>query len=120
MKAMDILNFCPINETDGAHVAEIKKSIMANGWNGAPILVHEGCGMLITGSHRLAAIKDIYDNEWDFDLDAIGDVAESVDDIIENYCAENDCTIDEIPFDSLSLVFSKTWVEQYADEIVEW
>lgn len=120
MKARDIVNYIPINETDSARVAEIKRSIMEDGWKGAPILVCEAHTMLITGSHRLAALKDIYDNEWDFDLDSLGDVAEPVDDIIDAWCEENDCTIADIPVDYLSAVFAGTWVEEYKDEIIEW
>lgn len=120
MKAAEILNYITINETDAQRVADIKSSIMANGWQGAPILVSVAHNRLITGSHRLAALKDIYDNEWDFDLDSLGDVAEDVDDILDAWCAENDASIDEIPVDNLSAVFAGTWVESYKDEIVEW
>lgn len=120
MTAMDIMSYCPTNETEAAHVEEIKRSIMANGWQGAPILVCESLGMLVTGSHRLAALRDIIDTELDFDLDSLGDVAEPVDDIVSAWCEENDCAIDNLPYDCLSQVFAGTWVEQYADEIVEW
>lgn len=120
MTAMDIINYNAINDTVAARVAEIKSSIMANGWQGAPILVCEAHNMLITGSHRLAALKDIYDNEWGFDLDSLGDVAESVDDIIDAWCEKNDCTVDDIPADNLSAIFTGTWVEEYKDEIAEW
>lgn len=120
MTALEIISYNPINETDHTHVAELKASIMENGWQGAPILVCEAHNMLITGSHRLAALKGIYDNEWDFDLDSLGDVAEPVDDILESWCEENDCTIDDIPVDCLSQVFAGTRVEGYKDEIIEW
>ena len=120
MKARDIISYNTINETDSARVNELKASIMEHGWQGAPILVSETHNRLITGSHRLAALKDIYDNEWDFDLDSLGDVAEPVDDLIEAWCEENDCTIDDIPVDYLSAVFAGTWVEKYKDEITEW
>lgn len=120
MTALEIINYNAINDTDQDRVAEIKRSIMENGWQGAPILVSEAHSRLITGSHRLTALKDIYDNEWDFDLDSLGDVAESVDDIIDAWCEENDCTISDIPLDSLSMVFEGTWVEEYKDDIVEW
>lgn len=120
MTALEIIGYNPINAIEAAHVDSIKKSILADGWNGAPILVCATHDMLITGSHRLAALKDIYDNEWDFDLDSLGDVAEPVDDILDAWCEENDCTIDDIPYDCLSQVFSGTWVEQYKDAIVEW
>lgn len=71
MKAMDIIWYNRINETDADRVDSIKKSIMRDGWKGAPILVCESLGLLITGSHRLQALKSIYANEWDFDLDSL-------------------------------------------------
>lgn len=120
MKATEIINYITINETNAQRVAEIKASIMANGWQGAPILVSAAHNCLITGSHRLAALKDIYDDELDFDLDSLGDVAEDVDDILDAWCAENDASIDEILLNNLSSVFAGTWVESYKDEIVEW
>lgn len=120
MTALEIIWYNPINETDAGHVDNIKKSIMRDGWQGAPILVCEAHGRLITGSHRLAALKSIYDNELDFDLDSLGDVAQSVDDILDTWCIDNDCTIDALPYDCLSQVFVGTWVEEYKDEIVEW
>ena len=47
-------------------------------------------------------------------------MAEPVDDIINAWCEENDCTIDEIAYDNLGQIFAGTWVEQYKDEIAEW
>lgn len=120
MKAMEIIRYAEINEVDAAHVAEIKASILTHGWTGAPILVCESLGQLVTGSHRLAALKDICDNNWDFDLDSLGEVAEPVDDIINAWCEGNDCTMDALPYDCLSQVFLGTWVEECKDEIVEW
>lgn len=118
MKAIEIMCYSEINDVMADRLEEIKTSIKENGWQGAPILVCESMGCLITGSHRLAALKAIADE--DFDLDGLGDVAEPVDDIINAWCEENDCTINDIPYDCLSQVFAGTWVEQYADEIIEW
>lgn len=120
MTAIEIMSYAEINSIEAARTLELKKSIMDNGWIGAPILVSTSRGMLITGSHRLAALKSICDSNWSFDLDALGDVAEDVDDIINAWCEENDCTIDDLPYDCLSLVFAGTWVEDYKDDIVEW
>lgn len=118
MKATDILYYSQINDTDINRVAEIVESIRNNGWVGAPILVFEAAGMLITGSHRLTALNTLYDEG--FDIDDLGDVAEPVDDIINAWCEENDTCIDDIRFDCLSDIFTGTWIEQYKDEIVEW
>lgn len=118
MKTAEILYYAEINNTDAEKVNEIIESIRNNGWQGAPILVMESSRMLITGSHRLAALK-VLDDEC-FDLDSLGDVAEPVDDIINSWCEDNDTCIDDIRYDCLSSVFSGTWVEQYKDEIAEW
>lgn len=120
MTANEIINYIPVNSTYADHVFEIKNSIMENGWQGCPILVSEAHNRLITGSHRLAALQDISNNEWDFDLDSLGDVAENVDDILDAWCEEHDCTIDDLPYDDLCAIFSGTWVEQYADDLKEW
>lgn len=118
MKATEILHFAEINKTASQRVEELVNSIRANGWQGAPILVVESMGRLITGSHRLAALNALYEDG--FDIDDLGGVAEPVDDIINAWCEENDACIDDIRLDSLSDVFAGTWVEQYKDEIEEW
>lgn len=118
MKAFEIMYYSKVNDTDPNRVHAIAESIRANGWQGAPILVMESFGMLITGSHRLAALEELEDDL--FDTNELGDVAEPVDDIINAWCEENSCSIDDIRFDSLSEIFANTWVEQYKDEIVEW
>lgn len=77
MQASEIMMFEAINPVDQTHVDEIAESIRENGWIGAPILVIASHGMLVTGSHRLAALRQI-DEAWDddewFDLDTLGDI----------------------------------------------
>lgn len=123
MQASEIMMFEAINPVDQTHVEEIAESIRENGWIGAPILVIASHGMLVTGSHRLAALRQI-DEAWDddewFDLDTLGDIAEPVDDIIEAWCAENSCTVYDIQYDRLGDIFAGTWVEKWKSEIVEW
>lgn len=106
-----------VNDVDAEKVEEIKKSIMENGWQRAPIL-YTNLG-LVTGSHRLAALKEIDDYEDDDDV-LFEDVAEDVTDIINDYCEKNDMTWDELDFSSLRKIFTGTWVEDYKDEIREW
>ncbi len=118
MKASKILDYVEINETDPSRVHSLAESIRANGWQGAPILVAESFGMLITGSHRQAALKEL-DDDFDFDVDELGDVAEPVDDLINAWCEENDTCIDDVRYDCLAEIFAGTWVEQYKDEL-EW
>ena len=118
MRAEEILYFAGINATEPVYVKEIADSIRKNGWIGCPILVMESFGILITGSHRLEALKLLADEG--FDLDSLGNVAEAVDDIVNAWCAENDTCFTDIRFDCLSDIFAGTWVEQYKDEIGEW
>lgn len=118
MKAYEVITLVRINATDPTHVAEIAKSIEKNGWQGCPILYSGSFGMLVTGSHRAAALELLEDN--DFDIDSLGEVAEDVDDIIDAWCEENDCSHDDIKYDYLREIFGGTWVEEYKDEIAEW
>ena len=113
----DIKNLELVNDVDENKVKEIKQSIMKNGWQGCPIL-YTDLG-LVTGSHRLAALKIIEETEEYNDvLDT--DIAEDVSDIINEYCEENGIYWDEIDFSSLRDIFAGTWVEEYKDELVEW
>jgi hypothetical protein len=116
----------PVNAVDPQKVEELKASMLADGWQGAPILYTE-LG-LITGSHRKAALDSI-DAAWDTLADSQKDVAANllnsdialdVTDIINAYCEENEITWDDIDFSSLGKIFEGTEVEQYKDEIAEW
>lgn len=104
-----------VNDVDENKVSEIKKSILKNGWKGAPIL-YTNMG-LVTGSHRLAALREIEETEDDDDV-LFEDVAEDVTDIVNDYCEKNDMTWDELDFSYLREIFAGTWVEEY--EIREW
>lgn len=103
-----------VNEVDQNKVEEIKESILKDGWKGAPIL-YTNLG-LVTGSHRLAALQKI---EEDDDV-LFEDIAEDVTDIINSYCEEHDTYWDELDFSNLREIFSGTWVEQYQNELNEW
>nr|DAE78021.1 MAG TPA: hypothetical protein [Caudoviricetes sp.] len=113
----DISSLPTVNEVDQNKVSEIKKSILENGWLGAPIL-YTNMG-LVTGSHRLAALQEIEESGEDDDV-LFKDVAEDVTDIINDYCSSHDTYWDELDFSSLRDIFSGTWVEEYADSIDEW
>ncbi len=106
-----------VNDVDAEKVEEIKKSIMENGWQGAPIL-YSNLG-LVTGSHRLAALQEIDDYEDDDDV-LFENIAEDVTDIINDYCESHDTYWDELDFGNLGAIFAGTWVEEYKDEIREW
>lgn len=113
----DISSLPTVNEVDQSKVEEIKKSILKNGWKGAPIL-YTNMG-LVTGSHRLAALQEIEETGEDDDV-LFEDVAEDVTDIINDYCSSHDTYWDELDFSSLRDIFSGTWIEEYADNIDEW
>ncbi len=119
MKFADIEYMSPINAVDADRVAEIAESIKANGWRGCPILVCND--QLLTGSHRLAALKMLADEEWE-DIDAI-EVAEDVTDIViehmDAFEAKNGWCPD-IDYARIGGLLDGSWVEQYADEIAEW
>lgn len=115
----EIKNYVTINETEEAHVMELAESIKNNGFVGCPILVSEMFGMLVTGCHRLAAIKYLNDNSEYGEYEDL-ECAENVDDILEAYCEREECTIDQIDFSNLGSIFEGTWVEDYKNEIVEW
>ena len=72
-----------VNDVDEKKVSEIKKSILKNGWQGAPIL-YTNLG-LVTGSHRLAALQEIEENGEDDDV-LFENIAEDVTDIVNDYC----------------------------------
>ena len=72
-----------VNDVDEKKVSEIKKSILENGWQGAPIL-YTNMG-LVTGSHRLAALREIEETEDDDDV-LFENIAEDVTDITNDYC----------------------------------
>ena len=130
MKYEDISHMAPINGADETKVLGLASSMLEDGWQGSPILVHEKQGMLITGSHRLAALRLIEQRYRDGELtdeqeqsaDRLfdTDLAEDVSDIVDDWCESHDCTIDDIPFDSLGDVFAGTEIEDYKDTIEEW
>lgn len=106
-----------VNDVDEKKVSEIKESILKNGWKGAPIL-YTNLG-LVTGSHRLAALREIEEDDDVLDDDVLFEnIAEDVTDIVNDYCEKNDMTWDELDFSYLREIFAGTWVEEY--EIREW
>ena len=125
MSFREIEYFAAINDVDQNKVDEIKESIKANGFIGCPILI---CGeSLITGSHRLTALKQLAEQEDNDEIDYIGvrdlivaaDVTDLVDEAMRKFEEENGYTID-IQFDNIGWMFEGTWVERYKSEIEEW
>lgn len=113
----DIKYFVPVNSTDADKVDDLVKDMLENGWRGAPILT--AGEELITGSHRLAALKKINDMWLEDELQECPvvlseEVAEDVSDILEEK------EIDTIDYADIGSIFAGTWVEQYKEGIVEW
>lgn len=119
MKLRDIIGFSLINDVSDEKVIRLAESIKENGFIGCPILV--AYDSLLTGSHRLAALKylviDLGMNDL---LDA--DVAEDVTEIVEEHILQRieDGYGSDIQYDSLRWYLSGSWVENYKDEIEEW
>ena len=103
----DIKKLELVNDVDENKVEKIKQSIIKNGWQGCPIL-YTDLG-LVTGSHRLEALKKIEKEEESIDI-LDENVAEDVSDIINEYCEENGIYWDEIDFSNLRDIFTGTWV----------
>jgi|WetSurMetagenome_2_1015567.scaffolds.fasta_scaffold01217_4 ParB-like chromosome segregation protein Spo0J len=80
-----------INEVDKRKVAEIKKSIEENGYIGTPIFYTE-C-MLLTGSHRIAALRELEDVEFT----AIDLTVE-----VNAWLEENEADYSEIQYDEIN------------------
>lgn len=91
----EISSLPTVNDVNHDKVEALKKSILSNGWKGAPIL-YTNMG-LVTGSHRLAALQEIEESGED-----------------------DDVYWDELDFGNLGEIFVGTWVEEYKDEIREW
>lgn len=119
MQYSDIKYYRPINDTDNNTVDILAKSIAENGWQGCPILTWGE--NLVTGSHRLEALKKL--ENAGFDVDGLGDVAEDVSDLIDKaltkFEAENGY-IPDIDYQDIGWIFKGTWVEDYKAEITEW
>lgn len=113
----EISSLPTVNDVNHDKVEALKKSILSNGWKGAPIL-YTNMG-LVTGSHRLAALQEIEETGEDDDV-LFEDIAEDVTDIINSYCEERDIYWDELDFGNLGEIFAGTWVKEYKDEIREW
>lgn len=126
MTYRDISRFAIINKTDSARVNELADSMIADGWKGCPILILDGA--LLTGSHRLAALKEVerryMADEMDEEPDVLNqEIAEDVSDIVnENIAAKEDELgyAPEIDYSDIGWLLSGSWVEAYKSEIAEW
>lgn len=115
-----------INAVDENKVNALVSSMLENGWQGCPILILND--QLLTGSHRIAALKKIeemYRNDEISDRPEVldQDIAEDVTDIVEENLAkleEENGYVDDIQYDNIGWLLKGSWVEEYKDEIAEW
>ena len=117
MRFREIEYFEPINEVVLDKVNEIAESIKANGFIGCPILVYGET--LMTGSHRLMALRKVAETQDISEMIVAEDVTEIVDEAIRNFEEENGYTPD-VRLDDIGWIFKGTWVEEYKNEIEEW
>lgn len=113
----EVLDIDAINNTYAKKVNELMESIKENGYVGAPIFVHTGINQLVTGSHRLAALKELA-NEDDSWYKAV--VAVDVSDLVDDALEREERTYPEIDYSDIGWIFEGTEIEQYKEEIEEW
>lgn len=113
----EILTVDMINSVDEEKVNELMENIKANGYIGAPIFVHAGINQLVTGSHRLEALKRLA--EENEDLYTI-EVAIDVSKLVDNALNREGRTYQEIDYSDIGWMFEGTELEQFASETEEW
>lgn len=123
----DIKDYGPINDVEEAKVESLVKAMLEEGWKGAPILYDEYG--LITGSHRLEALKriekmldvmDVNDPKFKTGSEILDkEIAIDVTEYVQKYCEAYEIGRDEIQYDSLGEIFQGTPIEQWKDEL-EW
>lgn len=116
-----------VNHIESQKLKHLIHSFLTNGWKGMPILYCATLNCLVTGSHRLAALRYLEDTYNDYSsekqetIDKLFESVETIDvsDIINSYCESNDCTFEQIDFSNLKDVFADTEIEKYKQEL-EW
>lgn len=107
-----------INEVEENKVNKIAESMKVNGYVGCPILVWND--QLLTGSHRLAAMKQLEDEGYDIsDWEVAEDVTDIVEENFSRFEEENGWQKD-VDFSDLGWLLKDSWVEEYKNEIEEW
>jgi len=100
-----------INPIDNKKVEKIKESLIKNGFDSKnPILIYDDLGdeKLITGSHRMKAIKELSEEGYDIDIPII-DVSNEVD----NFFEKNNSGWEDIDYSNLRHIFEGTPIEKY-------
>lgn len=122
----DIACYALINDVDTDKVNDLADSMIENGWVGCPILIYGE--ELLTGSHRLAALREVERRYLTGEIDEVPevltcDIAEDVTEIVEENIAkaeEENGFAPEIEYDNLGWMLEGSWVEEYKDDMEEW
>jgi hypothetical protein len=100
----DSIAHAPLNDIDNLKKEVIKKSLLDNGYMGEPIAY---CANgLLTGSHRLAAAKEI-----DAEIEVI-DLTEYVN----MWCENNDASYTDIQFDVIDEMTITEIIKYFTEE----
>lgn len=107
-----------INEVNEEKVNMIAENMKENGFVGCPILIWND--QLLTGSHRLAALRKLDDDGYDvLDWDVAEDVTDIVEAAFENFEEENGW-MREADLSDIGWMLKGSWIEKYKEEIKEW
>ncbi len=120
MTGWKVINYNLINPVSETKVRQIADSIRANGWVGCPILLNGD--ELLTGSHRVAALRLIADEDDDLSI-LNQDLAEDVSDLVQSAFdrfEDEHGFLPDLDYSCIGWIFEGTWVEQYKAEIEEW
>ena len=119
MKFSEIYGMYPINAIDPQKVDQIAESIKNYGWKGCPILIYND--QLLTGSHRLAALKKLDDEGEDvLDMGVAEDVTDIVNQNIDARIAR-DGGAPDIDYSAIGWLLAGSWIEKnFKQEIKEW
>lgn len=102
MKIEDIMTYSTIDKADSSKVDELKSLIHENSLEGQIIIVSELIGTVIYGVNLFTALRKIYLQEFDFDLESLAGIEiMDADDVINKYCEENNCTFLETDFERI-------------------
>ncbi|MDU6347593.1 MAG: ParB N-terminal domain-containing protein [Clostridium sp.] len=113
----EILTIDMINAVDEEKVNDLMESIRVKGYVGAPLFVHAGINQLVTGSHRLEALKRLAEENEDlYDTEVAIDVSEMVDEAL----TRDGRTYAEIDYSDIGWMFEGTELEQFESETEEW
>jgi hypothetical protein len=124
MEISEIAKLRQINEVDVDKALSIANSIKDGTFKAPSLLFYAPINAAVTGSHRIEAAKILVgiDEDYGYDL-GYSEIEMDVIDVteyIDNYCEEEDCTFDQIPFDSLRDIFEGTDIEDDVKENEEW